>query len=215
MQCLKSSVLAFAATASLSAQAALLTVDGGMMAPVPSNNAFVTGSYNLGGNVSLTEEAHLTFTFLEAEAGYWNTFTAYSSVLGNKVNAKGDSFTVNNVLAGLLDFSFSTNGSWTSPAPGSDAGSVTNGANVVDILGNVHSFATLLNYTYKGVFYDALLVFDDTGPGRLVDGVWNPVDDDNHDDLVIGLNVVAVPAPAAMLLMGLGLIGLGASRRRN
>lgn len=219
MKWLKSSILAVAATASLGAHASLLTIAGGADLVIPSNNAFLADgvtSYNIGGNVSSTEAANITYTFLGAEAGYYNTFNAGGNTLGNNgVSAVGNSFTLYNVLAGLLDFNFTTNGSWKSPAPGADAGTVVNGANVTDLFGNVHSFATLFNYTYKGTFYDAILVFDDTGPGRLIDGTYTLVDDDNHDDLVIGLNIVAVPAPAAILLMGLGLIGLGASRRRS
>lgn len=219
MNWLKSSILAVAATASLGANAGLLTIAGGADVVIPANNAYFADGvtkYNIGGDLSSTKAANITYTYLAAEAGYYNTFTAAGNTLGNKgVSTVGSSFTLYNVMAGLLDFTFATNGSWTSPAPGADAGSVANGANVTDLFGNVHSFATLFNYTYKGKFYDAILVFDDTGPGRLIDGTYTLVDDDNHDDLVIGLNIVAVPAPAAVLLMGLGLLGLGAARRRS
>lgn len=216
MKWLTTLALATVAGMSLHANAGLLSLSGGNYDLVPVVNKFVydgVTSYNVGGDLSLTKQANLSFTYLGAEAGYTNTFTAYGNSFNNQVNAIGSNFAVNNVLAGLLDFRFDTNGSWNAPI-GADAGAAINGANVYDVLGNIHSFAVILDYTYKGVFYDAVLLFDDTGPGK-VNGVYNFVDDDNHDDMLIGLKAVAVPVPATIMLLGLGLIGLGASRRRS
>lgn len=235
MKWLKSSILAVAATASLGAHASLLAVDGGTVTNVLGNNAFFGTAdglgvnpdlvYTVGGQLSLLKDANLTYTYLGKEAGYWNTFTADGqSIVTRDADGKDNAFGLSeasanivlaNVMAGLLDFSFSTNGSWTSIIPKApDAGTVVNGSNFDNTDINGRSFAILLGQTYKGVFYDALLMFDDAGPGKFIDGVPT-VDDDNHDDMLVGLRVVAVPAPAAILLMGLGMIGLGASRRRG
>jgi hypothetical protein len=51
--------------------------------------------------------------------------------------------------------------------------------------------------------YDAILFFDDTGGYK---------DDDNHDDLVIGIKA-SVPESSTFVLMLMGLAGLFAARR--
>ncbi len=218
MKCFKHLALAAIASVSLSANAGLLSISGGTDVLVPSVNKFVydgTTSFNVGGDLYLTKDANITFTYLAKEAGYGNTFEAYANSVNTKVDSYGTSFSVANVLAGLIDFTFSTDATYSNGVHVvADLGSVANGANVYDELGNDHSFAILLDYTYKGTFYDAVLLFDDTGTGKLVDGTIY-FDDDNHDDMLIGLNAVAVPVPATILLLGLGLIGLGASRRRS
>lgn len=197
MKGLKTLVLATIASLAFSANAGLLSVSGGADYLIPGNNdLFYDGvtTYNIGGNVYLDELADLSFTYLGHEAGYSNDFNAYGDTLNNKTNAVGDSFAVAGVLAGLLDFDFYSYGGGT--------GGVTNGAN--NPIGATRSFAVLLDYWYMGDYYDAILLFDDSGAGP----------DDNHDDHVIGVKAVAVPAPATILLLSLGLLGLGVSRRR-
>ncbi|EIK46722.1 hypothetical protein O59_000744 [Cellvibrio sp. BR] len=49
------------------------------------------------------------------------------------------------------------------------------------------------------------MFLDDTGPSKK--------DDDNHDDLVIGIKVTQVPEPTTLLLMSMGLLGLFGARR--
>ncbi|MBQ1782740.1 MAG: hypothetical protein II007_03720 [Gammaproteobacteria bacterium] len=196
MKGLKDLILAVIAGLAFNASAGLLSVSGGGNYLIPLNNdLFYDGvtSYNIGGNVYLDATANLSFTYLGHEAGYSNDFNGYSDTLNNKSNAIGDSFSVAAVMAGLVDFNFYSYGGAT--------GTVTNGAN--NPFGAIRSFAVLLDYWYMGEYYDAILLFDDSGAGP----------DDNHDDHVIGVKAVGVPAPATIMLLGLSILGLGVSRR--
>lgn len=202
----------FAATANA---VPLLSIDGGTSQNISGLNDILStadytpgvDTYNVGGQLkfdpAFTGKAKLTFTYLGKEAGWNNQFNAYGNSLSVS-SALNDSFTAydsdtsNN--GGLLDFRFLTQ----SPALLSVNGS-NNGL-------QKDNFGILLNYTHKGTLFDAVLLYDDGG------GLDNSgaVDDDNHDDLVIGLKVTDVPEPGALGLLALGLIGLGiAQRRRN
>ena len=70
-------------------------------------------------------------------------------------------------------------------------------------LGSFQSFATILDFTYDGTFYDAIVLFDDSGAGP----------DDDGDDHIIGIR--AVPEPAIIALFATGLFGTGFARRKN
>jgi MYXO-CTERM domain-containing protein len=207
-----SSILASAAllAMTLSAQAGisattangLISIDDlGAIQTVPGNNNFVTGSYDVGGNIFANYDISLTFTYLQHEAGYNNDFNALGTInLNNKGNTIGDSAT-GAANAGLVNFNFYSN---------NVSAGVSNGSNFP--FGSAQSFATMLDYTWAptGVVYDFVLFFDDSGANV----------DDNHDDHIIGavaerLSVVEASEPGALALLGLGLLAMRIATRRK
>lgn len=186
----------------VSAQAGLISVVGGQDFVAPGTNDFVAGdTYNVGGNVFADFDIMLTFTYLGKEAAFDNDFNALGNTvfLSNMSNAVGDSASGSS-SAGLIDFNFFAN----------DVGTgVMNGAN--NMFGAVQSFAAILDFTWgDGTIYDLVLFFDDSGANF----------DDDHDDHIIGvtatrLNIVQVSAPGAIALLGLGLLGMSAARRKR
>ena len=205
MKLIQLAAAALITLSSLTAQAALIDIDGGNNTNIPNANLFkfngsiIAPQYNQGGNLKSTIDGNLIveFTFLGKEAGWKNTFSAGMGSL-DTTSAFGDSFihTFNVGAGDLLDFAFTTNGL----AAGSNT--VANGSNVSFPLTQV-SFTTLLLGQFNASPFDAILFFDDTGAGP----------DDNHDDLVIGVNVIGVPESSTIALMLIGLAGLFAARR--
>jgi hypothetical protein len=212
MKLIKLAAAALITLSSLTTHAAFLQIDGGVNTPVLSNNYFLGNlnpqTYNIGGNLqsSVNGILSLDFTYLGHEAGWRNTFTSSSvltsaggsidNILPSPFFGYFDAYTVGEDI----NFSFTTSGS---PVPNFVAnGNNTNGDYSV-------SFATALGTTFNGNWFDAILFFDDTG---------GFMDDDNHDDLVIGVRVLdfnptAVPESSTLVLMFMGLVGLFAARR--
>jgi hypothetical protein len=201
---------AFAATANATP---LLSIDGGTSENISGLNDILNTAdynsgdqYNVGGQLKFDAGfagiAELTFTYLGKEAGWTNQFNAYGNSLSVS-SGLNDSFTVfdydTSDNSRLLDFEFLTQGKGLLSQNGSNDGSQKD------------NFGILLDYTHNGTFYDAVLLYDDGG------GLDNlgAVDDDNHDDLVIGLNVKDVPEPGALGLLALGLLGLGVAQKRR
>jgi hypothetical protein len=208
--------------ASLSAQAAFFTLDSANSTPIPSGtsigaNAFLGNlngltAYNLGGNLksAVTGTFDIKFTFLAKEANYTNYFetadysinstsdTPLFDLLTSTVNASPTTFTQRYELEDDKYFNFKFRSF-------QGGGSVTNEFNTTNP--SSPSFATLLlpGILFENNPFDAILFFDDVGSK-----------DDNHDDLVIGLTVSAVPVPepSSIALLMAGMVGMFAARRR-
>lgn len=200
--------LAFAAASAASAATIPGTIGPGNdgLAPLGLSNP-LQGYY--GGNLYLVGgTADIKATVLGSEAGYNNSFTFY----GNTYNTGGNtnSFnvagiwntTVNAIAPGLLSFLFGAN---------SGASTVVNGSNTDNTVPGPNFFVSFLPNPTATFGQSVLLFLDDGGAAN----------DDNHDDLIVRLDIVGngrvnvVPLPAAgFLLMG-ALGGLAALRRRK
>lgn len=210
MKLIKIAAAALITLSSFAAQAGLMYIDGGTNQAVPANNYFKNAlnpqTYNIGGNLKAnqTDTMFLSFEFLGKEAGWTNTFTSESNT--NLITTGGGSFSYSKAytLGDLIDFTFAA-GANLNPNPNSVANGSNNAGN------NIVSFAIALDTTFNGVLYDAILFFDDTGSHKIVNGVKVP-DDDNHDDLIIGIKA-HVPESSTFVLMLMGLAGLFAARR--
>jgi hypothetical protein len=198
MKLLRFFAAALISAAALSAQANLIDLVGGEDHPVSPDNHFffdplVFPEYNIGGNLFAAEDINVTYSFLGSEAGWRNEFWVDGELVVSNRGPFG--FVSSSVAAGeALDFYF----------------------RAIDYVGGEHlavngdnqdsslpSFAIALDVTYQGIFYDAIIMMDDTGNQN----------DNDYDDLVIGIQVSRVPEPSTVLLIGLGLIGLVGARR--
>ena len=177
----------------------------------------MTGLSNpLGGffNAQLTGSAPAyRYDFFGAEAGATNTFTVGSEEFEHTGGAGGSSgtftgYVLETIIASTLDFTIGTSQSGADPSSvvNNDDGTGNNdGDNPLtpDVETNFTNFFVTFgdDSTKSG---DVVWVFfDDSGAS----------DDDNHDDMVVRIS--AVPLPAGVLLLGLGLGGLAAYRRRQ
>jgi hypothetical protein len=166
----------------------------------------------LGADLLLTGTAgttyRITYQFVGNESGWNNTFTAGAGSFTSNVTAPGTSF-VNDVSATsgsqLLLFSFGS----MLPA------TVINGSNPDNVTGPVPNGNAnfFVSFNPRGGTQIAGLDTGEFAYVALDDGGANQ--DDNHDDLVVRVDVQAVPdGGTTMMLLGGALLGLGALRRR-
>jgi len=100
-----------------------------------------------------------------------------------------------------------------------DPDDVTNQSTVTVTLDQAYTFATVKSDQYWVIFdirgltefeltTEGFIVNDSNGNGKQIShiGFWNPDDGPNGDE---------VPAPATLLILGAGLLGMGLARRRR
>ncbi len=216
-------LLAFGTAASASTFSLMDETPG--IIPGGATNEVLTNTFGLGGaggyfgaEVYLDSMANVEVAAFGFEAGFTNSFTMGGNTITTTdlegiTGPAGDdeefatdlatplaSFTVANVAAGLLNFSFLTDGL--------GGVQVDNGSNPDNSASNPNFFVSFGKGTRDTIF----LFFDDGGAGN----------DDNHDDLVIRLrtgnnnpepNPVPLPATGLLLLGALG--GMRMMKRRS
>lgn len=228
---LKTTLVGLAVAATLmagAAQATVLQIVGGDAAsyipgdptgPGSSTNqalgplglgSIINGYRSLGGydhaNINIASDAKVTFTYFGSEATFINRFASLGGSLSNDLNpggsnnyfkASGIGSFVKDMMAGLATFQFETK-----KGVGGVTTTIANGANTNP---NVSFFASIVGDEFAKSGNSVWLFFDDGGAGP----------NDNHDDLVIRMDVAPVPLPAAGGLLMLGMGALAAFKRRR
>jgi hypothetical protein len=159
--------------------------------------ATVTGTYNSGQWGALSASTAGTFyaTYLGNESGYTNSFLSFDGGIKSLLESNTIGTTVSSqVNAGIVPFAFFDSvGSF-----------FFNGSSQTPVVG----FAILEGQKSQYGDFDYILGFNDSFSS-----------DADYDDFVVGVKFVtsAVPEPEtyAMMLIGLGMVGFTARRRKN
>lgn len=158
----------------------------------------VTGAESSGlwGALFTTSGGTFSATYLGNESGYVNNFSfGLSGASLLESNSLGVTIS-QTVGAGTVSFNFKDNGGL--------GHTFYNGEQQQNPFG----FVIMSGQTNKYGTFDYLLGFNDSYTG-----------DADYDDFVVGVNFVAAPVPEpetyAMLLAGLGLLGMSVRRRKN
>ncbi len=192
------------ASVSLGASAQLSFSGGSNITFSNYNPSGLTAPQNQGslnGLLSSSVAGQLTATFLGKEAIDTDSYTfamasgtiLNTSVLGSMISGP--------VGVGALNFTFADTFAGTSVGNGGSVGPYT-------------SYVVIGSYTQAGVFTP----YTNSGQYQLVLGFNDGLTvDADYDDMVIGLNVTAVPEPEtyALMLAGIGAIGFIARRRKQ
>ncbi|SEW44270.1 VPLPA-CTERM protein sorting domain-containing protein [Cognatiyoonia koreensis] len=208
------------ATLGTAASAATLTADTtlGLAPGSPAGQDFVTELQGAGatdlfsGNLSiiLNQERRVTFTLVGAESSFDNTLVFNGSdIIAESIGSGGAGQAVANMTTDLLDGGLGLNSFTTVLGSGVDIASLLT-FRVGDAASSVFSavdhefgvFADAASLSNLSVFFLAL---DDDGNNK----------DDNHDDIIVRVDISAVPIPASGLLLLAGMGGLAAMRRRR
>jgi hypothetical protein len=213
-------VLCAALVVNSPAEASTIELSGGTAGTIPggSINDFIPtlfagpeiGGY-YGSTILLDASSTLVIDFFGAEALFINSFELAGSTLFTNsggttiapdLSSPFASFSTATLAAGLLPFRFIVDGGAGSVANGSnpdDSGGAATGPNFFATCNPFGTVPGAGRTTCRTVY----LFLDDGGAGP----------DDNHDDFLVRIS--AVPEPATVGMLALGLLGLARRRFRH